>query len=253
MHALLKQSARSTALAFICDACKLTHDAELWSLFCERMRSYGLDRLLYGFTSLPEPGPDCPSNWVLRSSHCETYTRRFVADKLYLDTRYAIWARDTGGTLLWSRQNMLVPGNPVSEARLRELNRSHRVRAGAMVSFPVLPNQTHATLVLVARPDMPQCRLDRLWLRRRDEIEAQVHVFHQRFQLIYTDGFHLTARQKEVLRLVAAGLTVHQIAEKLGLSSATVDKHLRLAREALNATTTAQAIAQALRFSQLYT
>lgn len=253
MHISSKAPVRNSALAFISDACKLAQDDRLWTLFCERMRGYGLDRLLYGFTALAETGPEVPSNWILRSSHSEAYTRRFIADDLYLDTRYAIWARDHGGTLLWSRQTTLAPGDPVSEARLRELNRMHEVRAGVMLSFPMLPNRTHATLVLVARPDLPQCRLDRLWLRKRDEIEAQIHVFHQRFQLVYTDGFRLTARQKEVLRRVAAGLTVHQIAEELGLSAATVDKHLRLAREALDATTTAQAIARALRFSQLYT
>ncbi|PHP29042.1 helix-turn-helix transcriptional regulator [Limimaricola cinnabarinus] len=253
MHVTTTAPVRNTALAFISDACKLAQDDALWSLFCDRMHSYGLDRLLYGFTALPEPGPNAPSNWILRSSHGETYTRRFVAEDLYLDTRYAIWARDHTGTLLWSRHHMLAPGDPVSETRLRELNRMHQLRAGAMVSFPVLPNHTHATLVLAARPDLPQSRLDRLWLRQRDEIEAQIHVFHQRFQLIYTDGFRLTARQKEVLRRVAAGFTVQQIAQELDLSPATIDKHLRLAREALDATTTAQAIARALRFSQLYT
>ncbi|WP_341213199.1 autoinducer binding domain-containing protein [uncultured Limimaricola sp.] len=242
----------TTALSFISRAARVGDDAILWDMLCDRMMDYGMDRLLYGFTFLPEPDTLDPGNWVLRSSHCDGYTRRLVADGLYLDTRYGDWARHNSGTLLWSRQDMLPHGDPSSEARLRDLNRTHGVHAGAMISFPMLPQKTRASLVLAAQSDIPQCRLDRIWLQRREEIEAQLHAFHLRFQLIYTDSYHLTPRQKEVLRFVAAGLSVQQIADELKLSVATVDKHLRLAREAFGASTTAQAVARAIRFHQLY-
>lgn len=53
----------------------------------------------------------------------------------------------------------------------------------------------------------------------------------------------LTPRQLQVLRLIAAGLTVDDIAERLVLSPHTVTTHLRNASRALDADTRAQAIA----------
>ena len=57
----------------------------------------------------------------------------------------------------------------------------------------------------------------------------------------------LRPRQTEVLGWVAAGKTSAEIAMILGLTRGAVEKHLRLCREALQAGTTAEAIARAAR------
>lgn len=57
----------------------------------------------------------------------------------------------------------------------------------------------------------------------------------------------LRPRQTEVLGWVAAGKTTAEIAMILGLTRGAVEKHLRLAREALEAGTTAEAIGRAAR------
>jgi DNA-binding CsgD family transcriptional regulator len=57
----------------------------------------------------------------------------------------------------------------------------------------------------------------------------------------------LRPRQTEVLGWVAAGKTTAEIATILGLTRGAVEKHLRLCREALEAGTTAEAIARAAR------
>lgn len=56
----------------------------------------------------------------------------------------------------------------------------------------------------------------------------------------------LTERQAEILQAVARGERAPGIAHRLGLSKVTVDRHVKAAREALGAGTTAEAVAKAL-------
>lgn len=56
----------------------------------------------------------------------------------------------------------------------------------------------------------------------------------------------LTRRERDTLSYLARGLRVQRTADKLGISEATVELHLRNARRKLKARTTAQAIAHAV-------
>jgi LuxR family transcriptional regulator len=62
----------------------------------------------------------------------------------------------------------------------------------------------------------------------------------------------LTKRQREALEWVGGGKTTQDIATIMGLTPATVEKHLRLAREALNVDTTAQAVLKAALQNQMF-
>ena len=62
----------------------------------------------------------------------------------------------------------------------------------------------------------------------------------------------LTPRQREVLQLVGAGKTAAEIADLMGVTPVTIEKHLRLAREGLGAETSAQALLKAAVQGQIY-
>ena len=62
----------------------------------------------------------------------------------------------------------------------------------------------------------------------------------------------LTGRQREALEWVGEGKTTQDIATIMGLTQATVEKHLRLAREALGVETTAQAVLKASYQNQIF-
>ena len=65
-------------------------------------------------------------------------------------------------------------------------------------------------------------------------------------------GRELSPRQCEALEWVADGKTSQDIATLMGISSAMVEKHLRLARHALDVDTTAQAVCKALLLNMLF-
>jgi RNA polymerase sigma factor (sigma-70 family) len=57
----------------------------------------------------------------------------------------------------------------------------------------------------------------------------------------------LTARERQVLALVADGRTNERVADELGISAETVQSHVRNAMSKLEADTRTQAVANALR------
>ena len=69
-----------------------------------------------------------------------------------------------------------------------------------------------------------------------EEIFRLNHIAHLKITSLpeTNHGRSLTKRQREVLQWVADGKTIQDIATIMGLSLATIEKHLKLARDALN-------------------
>jgi DNA-binding CsgD family transcriptional regulator len=61
------------------------------------------------------------------------------------------------------------------------------------------------------------------------------------------DGVHLTGREREVLTLLAQGLYLDEIGQRLGIGSETVRTHLRKASGRLGAANRTHAVAIAIR------
>jgi LuxR family transcriptional regulator, quorum-sensing system regulator BjaR1 len=61
------------------------------------------------------------------------------------------------------------------------------------------------------------------------------------------DGVHLTGREREVLTLLAQGLQLDEIGERLGIGAETVRTHVRKATERLGAVNRTHAVAIAIR------
>ena len=93
---------------------------------------------------------------------------------------------------------------------------------------------------------------DAIWDKHGLEISVLNNVMHLKLQTLPYSQRTLTKRQREVLQWVGDGKTTQDIAVLLELTPATIEKHLRLAREALDVETTAQAVLKAAFYNQMF-
>jgi len=229
---------------------------ELWNVHTRQMETYGFDRLVYGFTRYrTSTGLGDPQDWVLLSTQSPEYMKAFVDEGLYHHAPMLGWALANDGACSWrwmmdmNRVDDLTP----SEVRVMEFNKSMQVTAGYTVSFRSISERTKGAIALTARPGVTQDTVEQTWSRHGDEIIVMNNVMHLKLlTLPYFGDRNLTRRQREVLQWVGDGKTTQDIAGLLGLTSATVEKHLRLAREALDVKTTAQAVLKAALYNQMY-
>lgn len=225
----------------------------LWDMHCRQMADFGFDRLLYGFTRYRTATTlGDPEDFVLLTNHAPEYTQGFIEDRLYADAPMVKWALANDGACSWSHVKTL--DLTAQEKRVLAFNRSHDVTAGYSVSFKSVSPRAKGAIALTARKDLTQEDVDALWQEDGDTISALNTVVHLRIlSLPYNaPGRALTRRQREVLEWVGDGKTVQDTALLMELTPATVEKHLRLAREALCVETTAQAVLKAAFQNQMF-
>lgn len=234
------------------------HSVEaLWDMHTRHMARYGFDRLIYGFTRYMTPNSlGDPDDFVLLSNHEQAYMDRFMGEGLYFHAPMVRWALENDGARSWSLlQDMIEIGALTPEERkVIEFNRSMNVVAGYSISFKSVSSRAKGAIALTARPGMTQAEVDEVWARHGEDILLLNNLTHLRIlTLPYTGPARtLTSRQREVLEWVGDGKTVQDTALLMGLTTPTVEKHLRLARQALNVETTAQAVLKAAFQNQIF-
>lgn len=230
---------------------------ELWQLHCDRMGAYGFDRLIYGFTRYrTATSLGDPEDFVILTNHAKDYTDGFLGKGLYFHAPMVRWALEHEGACSWSIvRDMMASGTLTeSEKSVLEFNRRHEVTAGYSISFKSISPRTKGAIALTANPGMSQEDCDRIWADHGRDIVVMNNVAHLKILTLPYAGPSrgLTKRQREALQWVGDGKTTADIALLMGLTPATVEKHLRLAREALNVETTAQAVLKAAFQNQMF-
>jgi len=229
---------------------------ELWDMHTTQMATYGFDRVMYGYTRYrTSTSLGDPQDWVLLSNQSAEYMKTFFDEGLYFHAPMIKWAIANDGACSWrwmmemSRNEAMTP----SEQRVMEFNRDMGVTAGYTISFRSISERTKAATALTARKGITQDTVEQTWARHGDEIIVMNNVMHLKLlTLPYSGQRTLTKRQREVLQWVGDGKTTQDIAMLLGLTAATVEKHLRLARETLDVETTAQAVLKASFLNQMF-
>jgi len=229
----------------------------LWDLHCRKMADYGFDRLLYGFSHFISPGSlGDPQDFVLLTNHTSAYMERFIGDELFRHAPMTRWAMQNEGACSWTYLLERIGAGTLTERERAVIafNREHGVTAGYSISFKAISSRSKGAVALTARAGMEQQDVDEMWAEHGEDIILMNHVAHLKLLTLPYErsARRLTRRQREALEWVGNGKTTQDIAQIMGLTPPTIEKHLRLARDALDVETTAQAVLKATFHNQMF-
>ncbi len=236
---------------------QMTEVEDLWAHHTALMDDFGFDRLFYAFNAFRGLGLyDNPEDALLLTNMPAEYVEAYVDGGLFRDGVMIRWATQNTGVASWADVFASMPDYPAtdSERAMLALNQKHGITAGYTISFPMGLKNASAGIGMAVRDGMTQADADAIWAEHGEEIEIINHVAHLCIMQLPATGQRrlLTPRQSEVLELVADGKTMQDVALLLERNVATVEKHLRGARDALGVETTAQAVRKASILNQIF-
>jgi LuxR family transcriptional regulator len=236
---------------------QMTTVEDLWAHHTRVMAEYGFDRLFYAFNAFRGAGLyDNPEDALLLTNMPTDYVEAYVNGGMFRDGMMMRWAIQNIGVASWATVYAAMQNQPLTEGEraMRALNERHGILAGYTISFPMAIKNANAGIGMAVRRGMTQAEADAIWAEHGADIEIINHVAHLCILQLPATGQRtlLTARQAEVLELVADGKTMQDIAIILDRNVATVEKHLRGARDALGVETTAQAVRKASILNQIF-
>jgi LuxR family transcriptional regulator len=230
---------------------------EAWDLAVAPFRAMGFSRVNYGFTRFRHLKTIGDPDDALFLSTCDAdYVKRYFFGGFYAKTPVFRWAERNSGACTWSWVKEAYEAGRLSaeEAEAVRQNAAMGVVAGISVSFPEASFRSKGALGLIADPGLGHAEVDAIFAGRREEILAIANMMHLTIvhlpQLSRTRA--LSPRQREALEWVADGKTTQDVALLMNVSPAMVEKHLRLAREALAVETTAQAVAKGALLNMIF-
>ncbi|APX88579.1 LuxR family transcriptional regulator [Brevirhabdus pacifica] len=230
---------------------------EIWEIHTTKMAEFGFDRLLYGFTRYYSGRSYGDLDDILTlSNHPRAYLDDYLGKRLFMSGPALHQLTEGCSEISWGPiEERFAKGLLTeAEAEVWEFNRRWDANVGYSLGFQGISTRSVGALSLAARPGLSQDEIDEVWQREGRDIVLMNRVMHLKVSQMPYQGHRrpLTPRQIEVLEWVADGKTMQDIAQIVGLKVATVEKHLRLARETLDVETTAQAVAKASIMNQIF-
>lgn len=230
---------------------------QVWKTATDWFAAQGFQRCNYGFTLFRGSRSVGDPDDALFLTTCDAaYAQFYFRNGFFARTPAFRWVQQNTGacTWTWVREAFLAGQLSAEEADTVRQNAAMGITAGISVSFPESSSRAKGALGLIADPGLTAEDIDALFAARRDEILAVAHMMHLRLiQLPFPIRRRpLTERQREALEWVADGKTTQDVALLMQVSGAMVEKHLRLAREALSVETTTQAVAKAALMNLIF-
>lgn len=230
---------------------------QVWQTLADDLRPRGFARVNYGFTRFRQKESiGAPEDAIYLSTADPACVRHYFRGGFYARTPMYRWSLQNTGACTWRWvDEALAAGTlPPPEAEAVRTNHQMGIRAGISISFPPTSARSKGAIGLIADPGLTHDDVDRIWAAEGAEMQALCNMAHLKITQLpfHTRRRALTDRQREALEWVADGKTTQDIATLMNVSAAMVEKHLRLAREALDVDTTAHAVAKAMLQNQIF-
>lgn len=247
----------SDVLALLSRIAEATAVSAVWTEATGFFRGLGFGRVNYGYTRfLNDRTIGNPEDAVFLTTADADYARRYFAGGLYARTPVFRWAQQNSGACTWGWVKGAMERGELTPDEMEAVrqNLEMGISAGITVSFPETSTRAKGALGLIADPGIGHEAVEDIFARLGQEILAVANMMH--LKVVNMPGANgrrqLTQRQREALEWVADGKTAQDVAVLMDVSPAMVEKHLRLAREALDVDTTAQAVAKAALLNMIF-
>ncbi len=246
---------QADTLAYLDSVANASDLAEVWNMLCDKLARFGFDRLIYGYNRFGTETSFGPwQDALILSNLEESYLKTFIEGEYYLHAPLTQWAIHNTGARSWDYLDEAYKALDPCQRKVVDWNMANGLTAGYSISFPHASPRTRAALSMGARAGLSQQAVNAIWARHGQEIQVIANMTHLKIISLpnLNERARLSRRQQEVLNWVAEGKTNQDIATILGVTPATVEKHLRLVREKLNVDTTAQAVLKAAFWNQVF-
>lgn len=225
-----------------------------WQAYCDGLAQLDIHHVVYGSTRMPSWGIIANGHEALILHHGpQGYADSYLGEELFLDSPTYRWAEKNDGFTSWHEAIATQTEPPTArQRRIMELNAQYGLRAGWVGSLNRLVPGMRGVIGLSPARDIAPDKAAAIWAEIGTEIAMLSRLMHLRVaSLPQNIRRPLTSRQREALAWCAEGKTMQDVATIMDLSIATVEKHLRMARVALDATTTAHAVQKAMALNLL--
>jgi len=230
---------------------------EVWNLASGFFGTLGFSRTNYGFTRfLHKRNVGDPDDAIFLTTGSTEYARFYFQNGFYAKTPAYRWAVSNVGACTWKWVKDAFDAGKLTPDEMAAVqhNAALGVVAGVSISFPEASIRSKGALGLIADPGISPDQVEAIWEARRDEILAVAHLMHLKIITLPQPQTRrsLTERQRQALEWVADGKTTQDVAMLMDVSPAMIEKHLRLARQALQVETTTQAVAKASLLNMIF-
>lgn len=229
----------------------------LWQHYTKRMAGLGMPHVSYYSIRILEAGGERRvDDYLFLTSCAPSLLQEILSQDAFASVPMYRWMAVNRGSESWDWMQRSRQAGRLSqtEERMLDLFARNGHVSGYAVSLGDSVQQVRGGVLMSGALGTDQQALDAIWQQNGAVVEALTGLLHLRMATLpYDPPQHvLTQRQREVLEHIAVGRTTQEIAAVLGLTRATVEKHLRLARKALAARTTPQAILLASSRRQIF-